>query len=132
LVLPVHLLPFSLAALNLRLNALIAFRTDIFVLGNNETVLLWKHGAGYDANGLDYIISLRRKHYIRQQQERMLKMGDRVALVGHAIAVVQQADDEVAVVVLGNGVSLQIARKNIVLNTRNMRWECEAKSELVS
>jgi hypothetical protein len=54
-----------------------------------------------------------------------------VALVGHGIAVVQQADDEVVVVVLGNRVSLQIARKKIVLNKQNMRWECEAKSELV-
>jgi hypothetical protein len=31
---------------------------------------------------------------------------------------------------LGNGVSVRIARKNIVLNKQNMRWECEAKSEL--
>src|SRR5262249_29906673 len=55
LVLPLHLLPFTLAELNARLPALIAFGTDIFVLRNSETIRLWKHGAGYDENGLDYI-----------------------------------------------------------------------------
>jgi threonine dehydrogenase-like Zn-dependent dehydrogenase len=44
------------------------------------------------------------------------------------IAVVQQADHEVALVGLGNGVSVRIARKNIVLNKQNMRWECEANN----
>jgi preprotein translocase subunit YajC len=128
LVLPFHLLPFTLAELNTRLHALIAFGTDIFVLRNSETVRLWKHGAGYDANGLDYIINLRGRHYTQQQQERTLKKGDRVALLGHGIAVVQQVDGEAAVVVLENRVSLQIARNDIVLNKQNMRWECEAQS----
>jgi preprotein translocase subunit YajC len=61
----------------------------------------------------------------------MLKNGDRVALLGQGIAVVQQTDHQVALVVLGNGVSVRIARKNIVLNKQNMRWECEPKSELM-
>ena len=124
---PLHLLPFTLAELNARLQTLIAFGTDIFVLGNNATVLLWKHGAGYDANGLDYIIGLRRKHYIRQQQERTLKQGDRVALLGRGIAIVEQADDKGAVV-LWNRQVVRIARKDIVLNQQNKRWECEANA----
>jgi preprotein translocase subunit YajC len=130
LSLPLSLLPFTLAELNARLLALIAFGIDIFVLHNRESMRLWQHGQGYDTEGLDYIISLRGEHYLRQQRERTLKKGDRVALVGRGIAVVQQADHEVAVVGLGNGVSVRIARKNIVLNKQNMRWECEAKSEL--
>jgi hypothetical protein len=73
--LPLSLLPFTLAELNARLLALIAFGIDIFVLHNRESMRLWKHGAGYDAKGLDYIISMRRKHYIRQQQERTLREG---------------------------------------------------------
>jgi preprotein translocase subunit YajC len=125
--LPLSLLPFTLAELNARLLALIAFGIDIFVLQNGESIRLWKHTAGYDAEGLDYIISLRRKHYLWQQQERALKKGDRVAVLGRGIAVVQQVDDEAAVVVLGNRVSLQIARRGIVLNKQNMRWECAAK-----
>ena len=65
---------------------------------------------------MDYIINLRQKHYLRQQQERTLRKGDRVALLGRGIAVVEQADEKEAVVVLENRVSLQIARKDIVLN----------------
>src|ERR1700745_2415952 len=125
LSLPLPLLPFTLAELNARLLALIAFGIDIFVLHNKESMRLWKHSQGYDSDGLDYIISLRGEHYIRQQQERTLGKGDRGAFLGRGIAVVQQADREVAVVALGNGVSLRIARKKIILNKQNMRWECE-------
>lgn len=124
LVLPLSLLPFTLAELNARLHALIAFGIDIFVPHNRESMRLWKHGQGYDGDGLDYIIGLRREHYLRQQEERKLKKGDRVALLGRGIAVVEQIDGKEAVVLLGNKRSLHIARKDIVLNQQNMRWEC--------
>jgi len=123
LVLPLHLLPFTLAELNTRVNELTAFGTDIFVIRNGETIRLWKHGTGYDANGLDYIISLRHNHYVRQQQERMLKKGDRVALLGQGIAVVEGVAEGEAVVILGNGLASTIRRKDIVLNRHNRRWE---------
>src|SRR5262249_11718008 len=129
LILPLPLLPFTLAGLNARLLASTAFGIDIFVLRNGEIIRLWKHATGYDADGLDHIINLRQEHYLRQQQERALKKGERVALLGRGIAVVQQVDDKAAVVVLGNRVSLKIVRKDIVLNKQNMRWECEAKSQ---
>ena len=111
LLLPLHLIPFTLAELNTRVNELTAFGTDIFVIRNGETIRLWKHGTGYDANGLDYIISLRHNHYFRQQQERMLKKGDRVALLGQGIAVVERTDDKEASVVLWNRLVVRIARK---------------------
>src|SRR5262249_50950292 len=113
LVLPNHLLPFSLAELNARLHALVAFGTDIFVLRSGESIRLWKHAAGFDADGLDYIVNLRQKHYLRQQQERALKKGDRVALLGRGIAIVEQADEKETVVVLENRHVLRIARKKI-------------------
>ena len=121
--LPLQLLPFTVAELNLRLHALIAFGTDIFVLRKDEIIRLWKHAAGYDADGLDYIISLRQQHYLRQQQERTLKKDDRVALLGRGIAVVKQANDKDAVVILGTGRVLRIARSDIVFNQHNRRWE---------
>jgi preprotein translocase subunit YajC len=77
---------------------------------------------------LVYIIEARQKHFQGQQHERTLKKGDRVAMLGGGIAVVEQADEKEALVVFGNGLLLRIARKDIVLNHRNMRWECEAKS----
>ena len=96
----------------------------------SATVLLWEHGAGYDANGLGYIIGLRRKHYIRQQQERSLKQGERVALLGRGIAVVKRVDENEAAVAFRKKIILQIARKDIVLNHDNRRWECAATAQL--
>ena len=80
------------------------------------------------AAGLDYIINLRHKHYLRQQQERMLKKGDRVALLGRGSGVVQRVDEKEAVVVLGNRLVSKIPRKHIVLRQRNLRWECRIRS----
>lgn len=131
LILPLSLLPFTLAELNVRLFALTEFGIDIFVLHNRESIRLWKHGQGYDTNGLDYVISLRGEHYLRQQEERKLKKGDRVALLRRGIAVVEQADEKEAVVVMGSGDAFRIARKDIVMSQRNLRWECEAKPQLL-
>lgn len=104
LILPLSLLPFTLSELNARLQTLVAFGTDIFVLRSGKSIRLWKRSAGYDADGLDCIIRLRQQHYLSQQQERALKKGDRVSLLGHGIAVVQQVDDNAVIVVLGNRV----------------------------
>jgi preprotein translocase subunit YajC len=128
LSLPLHLVPFTLAELDARLNTLIVFGIDISVLRDNEGVRLWKNGSGYDAAGLDYIINLRQKHYARHQQERMLKKGDRVALLRRGIAVVERVDEKEAVVILGNRRVLRIAREEIILNHQNMRWECEVSA----
>jgi hypothetical protein len=128
LILPLSLLPFTFAELNARLKALIEFGTDISVLRNGESIRLWKHAAGYDADGLDYIINLRQKHYLWQQQERALHKGDRVALLGRGIAVVEQADDKEALVMLWDRRVERIARKDIVFNQQNRRWECDAPS----
>ena len=120
---PLSLLPFTLAALNVRLHALIAFGIDIFVLHNRQSIRLWKHGQGYDSDGLDYVINLRTEHYLRQQEERKPKKGDRVALLGRGIGIVEQANDKEAVVILGTRLLLRIACKDIVLNQQNRRWE---------
>jgi hypothetical protein len=121
-------IPFTLKEIDARLKTLIAFGADIFIIGDHESIRFWKKGSGFDAAGLDYIISLRHDHYVRQQQERMLKKGDRVAVLGRGIAVVERADDQEASVVL-NRLVLRIARKDIVLNQQNMRWECEANND---
>jgi len=124
LFLPPDTVPFTLAEIDARLKTLIAFGADIFIVGDHESIRFWKNGSGYDAAGLDYIIQMRQKHYVRQQQERMLKKGDRVALLGQGIAVVERVDEGEAVVILGNGLVSTIRRQDIVLNQHNRRWEC--------
>ena len=119
-------IPFTLTEIDSRLKTLIAFGADIFIVGDHDSIRYWKNGSGLDAAGLDYLIKTRKEYYIRRQRERSLKEGDRVAVLGRGIAVVEQTDDKEALVVLGNRRVLWIARKDIVLNQQNMRWECEA------
>lgn len=128
LCLPPDTVPFALAEIEARLKTLIAFGADIFMLGDHESIRLWKRGSGFDATGLDYLIKTRTEYYVRRQRERSLKEGDRVAVLGRGIAVVEQTDDKEALVVLGTRDVLRIARKDIVWNQQNMRWECEGKN----
>jgi hypothetical protein len=77
---------------------------------------------------LDHLITTRKHYYVRRRRERTLKKGDRVAVLGRGIAVVEQTDDKEVHLVLWSKRGLRIARKDIVLNQQNMRWECEAKN----
>jgi hypothetical protein len=121
-------LPFSLSTIDARLRTLTAFGTDIFILRDRERIALWKKGSGYDATGLDYLISRRKEYYVRRGSERTLRKGDRVALLGLGIAVVELANSKEVVLVLGNKQKVTVTRKNISLNEHNMRWECETKT----
>jgi hypothetical protein len=100
LFLPSDAIPFTLSEIDARLKTLVAFGAAIFILGDHESIRFWKNGAGYDAAGLDYLIKTRNEYYVRRQRERTLKKGDRVAVLGHGIAVVDQVDDREALVVL--------------------------------
>jgi len=119
-------IPFSLLEINARLATLTEFGTDIFLVHDGERVALWKHGSGFDGAGLDYLIKTRKEFYVRRQKDRTLKRGDRVAVLGHSIAVVEEVDGKEVHVVLGSRRVLRIARKEIVVNEQNNRWECEA------
>jgi hypothetical protein len=126
LCLPPDAIPYTLTEIDARLKTLIAFGVDIFVADPKGNIPVWSNAPGYDSVGLDYLIKTRKQYYVRRQQDRTVKKGDRVAVLGHGIAVVQQTDDKEALVVLWNRLVLKIARKDIVLNQQNMRWECEA------
>jgi hypothetical protein len=126
LFLAVDAIPFSLSEINSRLTTLAEFGTDIFLLHDSERLVLWKHGSGFDAAGLDYLINRRKEYYVRRGSERTLKEGDRVAVLGHGIAVVERVDGREVRVALGKRLVLRIARKEIVVNEQNNRWECEA------
>jgi hypothetical protein len=130
LCLPPDAVPFALAEIEARLKTLIAFGADIFMLGDHESIRLWKRGSGFDAAGLDYLIKTRTEYYVRRQRERSVKKGDRVAVLGRGIAVVKQTGDRDLVVMFGKRDVLRIARKDIVWNHHNMRWECEARNAL--
>jgi len=128
LYLPPKMLPSTLAEIQSRLQALTLYGSDIFVLGNGETISLWAKDSGYTPAGLDYLIERSKQYYDRRRQERTLRLGDRVAILGRGIAVVEQAGDKEALVVLWNKNVVRIGRKEIVWDERNMRWETDAIS----
>jgi hypothetical protein len=128
LFLPPDTIPFKLTEIDARLKTLIAFGAAIFILGDHESIRFWTNDSGFDAAGVDYLLKTRQEYYIRRQQERTLKKGDRVAVLGQGIAVVEHTDEQEALVVLWKRLTLRIALKDIVLNQQYMRWECEANN----
>jgi hypothetical protein len=54
--------------------------------------------------------------------------GDRVAVLGRGIAVVERVDGKEVHVVVLNKCTLRIAREEIVWDGRNMRWETDANA----
>ena len=126
LYLPPKMLPITLAEIQSRLQALTLYGSDIFVIGNGETISLWGKDSGYSAAGRDYLISRSTQDHDRSRQERTLKKGDRVAILGRGIAVLEHVDSKWIQAVVWNKTSLRIARKEIVWDERNMRWETDA------
>ncbi len=72
----------------------------------------------------------RKKYYDDYLRKRILRQGDRVALLGRGIALVVHADDREVCVALHKKVKLKVPRKDIVWNRENMRWEAEAETIL--
>ena len=102
------------AKLECRLGALAAYGTDIFIVGHGQKIPLCRRGSGFDAAGLDYLIGKRTQYYARRQRDRTLMRGDRVAVLGRGIAVVERVDGKECHVVVLNKCALRIARKEIV------------------
>jgi hypothetical protein len=123
LVLPLLTVPFSMGTVESRLKTLAAYGCDIFLSGKERDVPLWAKGLGYDAAGLGLLIQRSRNWYVRREQERHIKRGDRVAVLGRGIAVVEQVDDKQVHTVLWNRSLLRIGRREIVWDEGNMRWE---------
>jgi hypothetical protein len=128
LYLPPKMLPSTLAEMQARLQALTLYGSDILVLGNGETISLWAKDSGYTPAGLDYLIERSKQYYDRRQRDRTLMGGDRVAVLGRGIAVVEHVDSKWIQAVVWNKCELRIARKEIVWDERNMRWETTANA----
>jgi hypothetical protein len=121
-------LPFTLAEIQSRLEMLTTYRIDIFVADPKGNIPLWAKDVGYSPAGLDYLIERSKQDHDRRQRDRTLKMGDRLAVLGRGIAVVEQADSTWIQAVVWNKCELRIARKEIVWDERNMRWETNPSS----
>jgi hypothetical protein len=125
LFLPSDLIPSDTKEMESRLEALAAYSTDIFIVGGGQSIPLCRKGSGFDAAGLDYLIGKRTRYYARRQRDRTLMRGDRVAVLGRGIAVVEHADDTEVHALLRNRSTLRIARKHIRWDDQNIRWEAK-------
>jgi preprotein translocase subunit YajC len=117
-----------MAEIQSRLNMLTAYRSDVFVADPNGNIRLRAKDSGYDAAGLGYLIERSKQDHDRRQQERTLKKGDRVAILGRGIAVVEQVDGKEVLAVLWSKNVVRIGRREIVWDERNMRWETDANA----
>jgi len=125
LLLPSDLIPSDTKEMECRLGALAAYGIDIFIVGHGQSIPLCRKGSGFDAAGLDYLIGKRTRYYARRQRDRTLMRGDRVAVLGRGIAVVEHADDTEVHALLRNRSTLRIARKHIRWDDQNIRWEAK-------
>ena len=121
--LPPDALPVTLAEIQYRLQSLAAYRCDISIVHDGGSIPLWRKRSGLDSAGLDFLMSRGKEWYARRKQERTLKRGDRVAVLGRGVAVVEHADVKEVYVVLWNKSLLRIGRKEVVWDEGNMRWE---------
>jgi len=121
LVLQPDLIPSDTKEMEARLGALAAYDIDIFMLGGGRKIPLCRRGLGFDAAGLDYLIGNRTQYYVRRQRDRTLMKGDRVAVLGRGIAVVERADDAEVQALLRSRIMVRMRRKDIAWNRQNMR-----------
>jgi len=106
-----------------RLRNLTPFGADIFILHDHQRIALWKKESGYDATGLEYLIADRETYYVRHLNELTIERGDRVAILGRGIGLVKDTSPREVTVVLGKLAPLRIARKEIIRDQQNNRWE---------
>jgi len=123
LFLPPDMLPFTLAAMQSWLQTLTAYGVDVFIADPKENIRLWVKDSGCDAAGLNYLVEKSKAYYVRCRERRAVTKGDRVAILGGGIAVVERVNDEDVHAVLWKRRVLRIGRKELVWDERNMRWE---------
>jgi hypothetical protein len=129
--LPLEMLPVSMRLLEPRLKTLAAFGCDIHVIGEKGNLPLWVRGSGYEPTALDLLVQRCKRWYAQCQQERRIKCGDREAILGRGIELVEHLNDKHAHVLLWNRNVLRISRKEIVWDEGNARWEARIQSSVI-
>jgi len=122
-IVPLSTVPLGMSRVESWLASLAAYGCDISILGETRTLPLWRKGSGVDATGIDRLVRRCNRWYARRAEQRRIKRGDRVAVMGHGIAVVEHADNDLVQAVLGDKSVLKIGREEIVWDEQYMRWE---------
>ena len=122
-VLNLEMMPHSMVSVEARMAILAAYGCDISIISKGGIVPLWSKASGYNATGFELLLERCQVWYARRQQEREVEPGDRVAILGRGIGVVQESDGQHVQAVLGHRKALRLARKDIVWHQGNLRWE---------
>jgi hypothetical protein len=117
------MLPITLRAIQTRIQALAGYGCDLFIAHNPSSIPLWRKGSGLDAAGLEFLMSRGKEWYEQRTHERTVKPGDRIAVLGRGIALVEQVSAGHIRAKLWNKTVLMIGRKCIRWDEQNMRWE---------
>ena len=125
-LLPPEVLPVTLMEIEARLEALISYDRDIFILHKGASLPLWKNDSGFADVGLDYLMKRASKWYTQRNQESGIKQDERIAIVGLGTAVVDEIDGRCILAKIGNNTILNIDRKQVSWNKQNLRWESDA------
>ena len=125
IVLPHGTIPFKLTEAESRLQTLMSYGVELLICKAKSTISLWSKESGFNAAAFDYLIGVHKRYYEDCLRERVLKQGDRVALLGKGIALVVQAGDCEICLALHKKIKLRVRRKDVVWNRQNMRWEAE-------
>ncbi len=123
LVLPLKMLPRGMGRVETWLQRLTEYGCDISILGKEGLAPLWAKGFGYNAAGIDRLIERCQTWYGRRVQERRIKCGDRLAVRGRGIALVERLDGDCVYALLWNRSIVRIERNHIVWDVGNRRWE---------
>ena len=124
----IAMLPVCVSRLERQLNALVAYGCDIFISDQDETVPLWIKGFGYASAGLDQLVQRSQAWYDRLARERRIQEGDRLAVPGRGIAVVDYADQLEIRALLWNRSKIRVSRKDVVWDEQNIRWEASSRT----
>ena len=123
LVIPPDTLRLSSAPIQDRLRGLVAYGINIFVADDDGNIPLWRKRSGLNQKGLDYLIKIGKEYYDCRQRDRILKKGDRLAVVGRGTAMVEHADGRWVQAAVLNKCVLMVARSSIRWNGQYRRWE---------
>jgi len=128
LYLPKEMLPITLKQIQSRIEALIGYGCDICIAYDTAKIPLWRKDSGFDGARLDFLTSRSTEWYAQRKDERTIKTGSRVAILGRGIAVVQRVGAEQVHAVLWNKSAIKIDRRKIKWDEQNMRWERQTAS----
>ena len=119
-------LPITLKEIQTRLQTLIGYSCDLFISNDRSRIPLLLRWSGLHAAGLDFLMSRAEEWYTRHKHDRTLKPGERIAVLGHGIALVKRVDENDVCAVLWNRKNVRLNRRHVSWDKSNLRWEVSA------